>query len=237
MSKHVVAPETPCRFFHGRLLTWGRCYGRAFPWRQTENPYHLLIAELMLRRTQARQVVPIYEAFLHAYPTPQALIAGSEEDVTRVLRPLGLAWRIPAFRQLARCLIQEHSGSVPRDRKALLALPGVGDYVADAIRCFAYHESVALLDTNTVRVAGRYFGFPVHAESRRRAPVKRAVACLVDPRAPRTSNLALLDLAAMICRAKRPCCVSCPVVARCVWGQASLRVQQDSTDLPGQRTL
>jgi A/G-specific adenine glycosylase len=214
-------------FFQKQLLAWGLSHGRAFPWRSTSDPYRLLIAEMMLRRTQARQVVPVYEDFVRQYPTPQALASAAEKDVEQRLRPLGLSWRIPAFRQMAQCVVTEYGGKVPRDRAALLSLSGVGEYVAEAVRCFAYNEPVALLDTNTVRVAGRYFGFPVHAESRRRAPVKRAVARLVDPHAPRASNLALLDLAATVCRPKQPLCECCPVAAGCAWQQAELLRQED----------
>ena len=221
-------PSKRSRFFREQLLAWGVRHGRSFPWRSSHDPYHLLIAEMMLRRTQARQVVPVYDEFLRHYPTPQALAAATEEEVVRLLRPLGLSWRIPAFRQMAQRLIADYGGEVPHDRKALLTLPGVGEYVADSIRCFAFHEPVALLDTNTVRVAGRYFGFPVHAESRRRAPVKRAVACLVEPHAPRASNLALLDLAATVCRSGQPRCASCPVATGCTWRQAELLCQEDT---------
>jgi A/G-specific adenine glycosylase len=214
------------RFFRASLVVWGPRHGRLFPWRTTLDPYGLLIAELMLRRTQARQVVPVYEAFLQRFPTVQALALASEDEVRQLVSPLGLAWRVPAFRQMACQVIADHDGAIPRERHALLSLAGVGEYVADAVRCFAYHEPVALLDTNTVRVAGRYLGFPVHAESRRRAPVKRAVASLVDPDMSRVSNLAMLDLAAMICRPRHPLCASCPVAECCTWRQTELLTQE-----------
>lgn len=141
-------------FFQQQLLAWGLRHGRAFPWRSTSDPYRLLIAEMMLRRTQARQVAPVYEDFVRQYPTSQVLASAAEAEVERLLRPLGLPWRIPAFRQMAQRIVTEYGGNVPHDRAALLSLPGVGEYVADAVRCFAYNEPVALLDTNTVRVAG-----------------------------------------------------------------------------------
>lgn len=215
------------QFFWQQLLVWGIHHGRSFPWRNTSDPYRLLIAEMMLRRTQARQVVPVYEDFLRQYPTPQALASSAAEDIEQLLRPLGLLWRIPAFRQMAQRIVTEHGGNIPRDRVALLSLPGIGAYVADAVRCFAYNEFVALLDTNTVRVAGRYCGFPVHAESRRRAPVKRAVTGLIAPHAPRASNLALLDLAAIVCRPGQPHCTCCPVVAGCAWHATEPPPQED----------
>jgi A/G-specific adenine glycosylase len=219
--------EERAAFFRRQVIAWGVCHGRHFPWRHTTEPYRLLIAELMLRRTQARQVILVYEAFVRRFPTPHALASASEREVKKLLQPLGLAWRVPAFRQMARRVVDDYAGEVPRDRKALLSLSGVGEYVADSVRCFAYNEPVAILDTNTVRVAGRYFGFPVHAESRRRAPVKRAVARLVDPEAPRAGNLALLDFAATVCRAQRPLCASCPVEAGCAWRHPELSNQED----------
>jgi len=106
---------------------------------------------------------------------------------------------------------------VPRDRGQLLTLTGVGDYVADAVRCFAFGDSVAIVDTNTVRVAGRYFGFEFGPESRRQRDVIDAVARLLAKRAPKDSNMALLDFAATICTAVRPGCEICPVARACAW--------------------
>ncbi|MGQ4809365.1 Adenine DNA glycosylase [Candidatus Entotheonellaceae bacterium PAL068K] len=218
--------EERAAFFRRQIIAWGACHGRNFPWRNTTASYRLLIAELMLRRTRAEQVKPIYETFVHRFPTLQTLASASEDEVKKLLLPLGLAWRVPAFRQMAWRVVDDYAGQIPRDRKALLSLPGVGEYVADAVRCFAYNEPVAILDTNTIRVAGRYSGFPVHAESRRRAPVKRAVARLVDPEAPRAGNLALLDFAATVCRARRPLCASCPVEAGCAWQHPELSTRE-----------
>jgi A/G-specific adenine glycosylase len=108
---------------------------------------------------------------------------------------------------------------VPTERHDLLGLAGVGDYVADAVMCFAYGEPVAIVDTNTVRVAGRYFGFSVGPESRRSRAVKEAVSELLDRERPVESNLSLLDLAASVCRAGVPLCGSCPVLEMCDWAR------------------
>lgn len=214
--------EEQARYFRQQILEWGKSHRREFPWRQTTDPYAILIAEMMLRRTQARQVAPVYQAFLSRFPTPQALAAAPPQEVEALLRPLGLAWRVPAFQGMARQLVERYDGRVPCDRQALLSLPGVGDYVADAVRCLAFGHPVALVDSNTVRVAGRYFGFPVNAESRRRKAVRQAVARLVDPSAPRESNLALLDFAALVCRARQPRHDRCPVADRCAFWQMEL---------------
>ena len=216
--------RTDCRItmFRKNVLEWSRKSGRSFPWRVRSEPYRVLVAELMLRRTRAEQVVPVYEAFLDRFPDPSSLASAREEDVHDCLRPLGLAWRVPAFRLMARRLVQEYGGDVPRERTALLSLPGVGEYVARAVRCVAFDESEVLVDTNTVRVAGRYFGIEVHPESRRSKSVQEAVAQLVDHSRPRTSNLALLDFAAKICRPARPECAQCPVASGCTWWEANM---------------
>lgn len=212
-----VSTDSDADYFRSRVLTWWPTIGRDFPWRHATCPYHVLVAEMMLRRTQARQVERVYKEFLKQFPSVKALAVASEQAIADRLWSLGLAWRVPAFRQMARMLIDLHEGEVPRDREALLALPGVGDYVADAVRCFAYGDAVALLDTNTVRVAGRFFGFQVNPESRRRVWARQAVGRLVDSSSPRESNWALLDLAATVCGASSPLHEQCPVADHCAW--------------------
>jgi len=160
-------------FFRHEIQEWWKSNRRDFPWRMPVQPYSWLIAELMLRRTRASQVVPVYEAFMQEFPTPEDLSAADEGVVIEMLRPLGLAWRVPAFKQLALRIVTEHGGQVPRDRGALLALPGVGDYVAEAVRCFGFGEAVAIVDANTVRVSARYFGFEFDPDSRRSRPPAR----------------------------------------------------------------
>jgi A/G-specific adenine glycosylase len=207
---------------HEALLQWYRQHGRAFPWRETTNPFHILMAEMMLRRTQARQVVAVYERFCQTYPDPLALARAPEEEVRKQLYSLGLAWRIPAFQQLARQLVEEYDDHIPDRYDILITLPGVGDYVASAVCCFAFNQAITLADTNTVRVAGRIFGVPTNAESRRRASIRALLVSLLDRQEPRSYNYALLDLAALICTPRTPVCSLCPIQAFCVTGQQVL---------------
>ncbi len=189
----------------------------------------------MLRRTRAAQVGPVFEAFVAKYPSISTLAEASLQDVARLLQPLGLEWRVPAFTAMARRVQVDYGGRIPTNREELLSLPGVGDYVADAVRCFAYGESTAVVDTNTVRVAGRYLGFPTGPDSRRNRQVQEAVASLVDRTAPIDSNLALLDLAATICTARAPKCDVCPVSGQCVWFAASPALAVRQTAVKGRR--
>ena len=215
--------ELSLRLFHADLLSWSQDHLRVFPWRSTDNPFHILIAEMMLRRTQAKQVVPIYNQFILQYPDPQKLMNAPTEEVIQVLYPLGLAWRAPAFQKIAQVLVTDYNGKIPDQYETLLTLPGVGDYVASAVCCFAFNQTVPIIDTNTVRVAGRLFGIPTHAESRRRQPVRRLLKNLLDYQNPRIYNYSLLDFAASVCTPVSPHCEDCPLSSHCVMGLSRVK--------------
>ncbi len=231
MSEHISVDPDAARFARQELLEWFKTAARVFPWRSGSDPYNVLIAEMMLRRTQARQVVAVYERFLWKYPDAYHLDQAPAEEVAVVLYPLGLGWRADNFKILARELVSRHKGIVPRQREALLALTGVGPYVAEAVRCFAYNEPAVIMDTNTVRVAARYFGFDYNPESRRRKPVIQAVSRLVDEQHPSSSNYALLDFAAVVCKAQKPEHNKCPLAPRCAYYKKVQLDQEDKTSI------
>jgi A/G-specific adenine glycosylase len=181
---------------------------------------------MMLRRTQARQVPPVYRDFLQKYPDVISLDNAAEEEVQLALYPLGLKWRARNFKSLAHELIVRFQGQIPQSRTELLNLPGIGPYVADAVRCFAFGEMATLADTNTVRVAARYFGFTYNAESRRQKSVVSAISRLIDTQVAAQSNYALLDFAAQICQARLPVCDNCPLAKRCKY------IQSMQSDVP-----
>jgi len=205
--------------FHASLRTWDAQYRRIFPWRTTDNPFHIMMAELMLRRTQARQVVKVYNVFIVKYPDAHALAMAPAEEVAHTLYSLGLVWRVPAFQQIAHSLVEQYKGTIPPSYDALIALPGIGDYVASAVCCFAFEQAVTIVDTNTVRVVGRLFGVPTHAESRRRKSVRKLLHALLDRENPKSYNYAMLDIAALICTPAKPNCAACPLLPYCATGK------------------
>lgn len=209
----------PLSVYRQKLQAWGQKNRRDFPWRHTRDPYQILIAEMMLRRTRATQVEPVYSSFLKRYPHVHSLANASEDELAEALYSLGLAWRVPAFKELARVLVESYGGEVPYLYSRLLELPGVGDYVASAICCFAYEQPQRLIDTNTVRVAGRLFAIPTHAESRRNRSMSDLLEALMDPGSPSDYHYSLLDLAAVICLPREPYCPDCPLLLLCATGQ------------------
>ena len=199
-----------------RLLRWARGNLRSFPWRNTKDPYSVMIAEVLLRKTAARAVPPVYEEFLRRVPTPQALARSSVNDLQSIIAPLGLsAQRAAQLSVLGRALVD--CGGVPRHTARLASLPGIGPYATAAVQCFAFEQSVPMVDTNVARVITRVFAIkPSRFEARRCPEVWRAAAELVRPsRAPRRLNWAILDLAATLCKPRSPLCGVCPLADRC----------------------
>jgi A/G-specific adenine glycosylase len=200
------------------LIAWGRMHFRSFPWRNTTDPYRILIAEVMLHRTQASQVVPIYEQFIRKYPDIAKLSSATVEELHNSLYSLGLRWRIDLIMDMVTQVNERFASQIPQGKSDLLSLPGVSDYVASAVRCFAWNLPDAIIDTNTVRVVGRVFSLEIKDSSRRNPLFRRLITSLVDSKEPRAYNFALLDLAAQICtKVQRPSCEACPVQKYCLY--------------------
>jgi A/G-specific adenine glycosylase len=208
--------------FSELLLQWGRENFRAFPWRLTRDPYKILLSEVMLHRTQAVQVVPVYENFVRQYPDLPALAKASKDDLHKALYSLGLRWRIDLIYQMVVELMDKFGGEVPPERAKLLSLPGVSEYIAGAVRCFAWDFPEPLADTNTVRIVGRLFGLEIKDSSRRNRQFQDLIAALVDPYEARAYNYALLDLADKVCTTRQPPnCVQCPLLIWCRFGKTT----------------
>jgi A/G-specific adenine glycosylase len=199
------------------LVEWGLLHRRVYPWRETRDPYRVLLAEILLHRTRADQVVPVYSALLKEYPDAHALASADVIDLRLKMSSLGLRWRIPLLVQCFQSIVQEHGGLVPNSREMLERLPGVGPYIAGAVLCFAFGSKEALLDTNTVRVSGRFYGIAVTDNSRRSALFREMVGSFIDGADPRSANFALLDLAAALCRPAKPKCGECPLRPTCTY--------------------
>src|SRR5437764_15424425 len=142
---------------HAHLLQWYATEHRDLPWRSTHDPYAILVSEMMLQQTQVQRVLPKYEQFLAAFPTLADLATASTADVISVWVPLGYNRRAVSLQSIARQVIAEYDGHIPKTIDELLKLKGIGSYTAGAIACFAYHKQVATVDTNIRRVLYRIF--------------------------------------------------------------------------------
>jgi A/G-specific adenine glycosylase len=204
------------RRFRLRLLRWYRRHGRQLPWRNTDDPYHILVSEIMLQQTQVDRVLPKYLAWLEKYPSLDALAVAPEQEVTSEWYPLGYNIRPKRLQSIAREAVAKYGGRLPDDEATLRSFKGIGAYTAGAIRSFAFGQRAAILDTNVARVLHRIFiatGDPKsHAMKRHLWAVSEA---LVPVRHVFDFNQALMDFGATVCVARKPKCLVCPMTKDC----------------------
>jgi A/G-specific adenine glycosylase len=215
-------PKTPLpdsqarRWFRRRLLGWYRRHGRTLPWRETRDPYHILVSEVMLQQTQVDRVLPKYQEWLDRYPTFEALADAPEDDVVRTWYPLGYNIRPRRLHTIAREAVARFDGQLPGDEQTLLSFKGIGEYTAGAVRSFAFGERAAILDTNVARVLYRVFvgsGDPKsHAMKKRLWEISWSV---LPHRHVFDFNQAIMDFGAIACSARQPACDTCPMASRC----------------------
>jgi len=197
------------------LLTWYARFGRThLPWRQTRDPYRVLVSEFMLQQTQVERVLPLYAAFVARFPDFAALAAAPAADVVRMWRGLGYNSRAIRLHRIAR-EVTGAGGRLPQEREALLDLPGIGPYTAAAVRAFAFDADDVALDTNLRRVVHRVMlglEHPPRASERELDGLLRAA---LPHGSAHDWNSALMDLGATVCTARAPKCLVCPLRDAC----------------------
>jgi len=198
-----------------RIVNWWVKNKRDYPWRHERDPYKVLIAEIMLQRTKADQVVPVYLDFIKRYPTIHDLAKASAKDVETFFARLGLRWRAARVIEMAKYITEKAGGTIPDTREELLKIPMIGEYIADAILVFAYGKETAVVDSNVVRIIGRIFGIKARGEARRDPRFRKIAQKLLLKGKAREYNWAVIDFAARICTPRNPKCEVCPLKDLC----------------------
>ena len=197
-----------------RLLRWYELRRRDLPWRRTEDPYQILVSEVMLQQTRVVAVVKPYCRFVERFPTATALANATREQVRAMWSGLGYYSRADRLHEAAREISAR--GGVPREPAALRSLPGVGRYTAAAVASIAFGVPEPALDGNAVRVLARLHRVSGNPAQRAvRARLEAAARALLDARRPGDSNQALMELGATVCLPRRPRCADCPLAAAC----------------------
>jgi A/G-specific adenine glycosylase len=201
--------------FRKVLNRWVNKNKRDYPWRKTDDPFKVLIAEMMLQRTKADQVQPVYLKFFSNFKTPAKVARANIRRLNHILYPLGLRWRIKRFKEVSQVIVKKYGGKVPESRDEISKLPGVGDYIAGIVLLIAFNKKEWIVDSNVVRVFKRYFGISTSKEGRRDKHVIDIARTYADCKYPRKASLALLDFAALICTPRRPEHERCPLAKSC----------------------
>ncbi len=202
------------RRFAARLLKWYREHGRDLPWRQTSDPYRILVSEVMLQQTQVDRVIPKYQEFLERYPDFATLAEAPVEEVRQTWYPLGYNVRPHRLHSIAQETVARYGGRLPNDSDELLSFKGIGRYTAGAIRSFAFNEDAPILDTNVIRVLHRIFVGTGQPKSMKAALWKLSEALIPRGRGY-DFNQALMDFGALLCTARDPYCLLCPMKSFC----------------------
>ncbi|WP_247729562.1 hypothetical protein [Halovivax limisalsi] len=227
LSADVSNPEEAIESFIEylpSLLVWLEEHGREYPWRSTTDPWRIYATEILLQRTRSDAVDEIYADFFTRYPDPGALLIADEDSLRDTVRPLGFVnHRERTLREAAELCVEEHNGDVPEDIDALQRPWRVGPYTARASLIFAFGKPLAIVDTNTARITGRVFDYPLPSQPHKSSSFYRLLDALVpaDPSLARAFNLALLDLGALICTGGNPDCNNCPLAPACTYAAAN----------------
>lgn len=205
-----MTQQTVIEDFRSDLLSWAVDNLRTFPWRETTDSYEVLIAEILLQKTAAEKVEPIYVEFLATYPSPAELAEADRDELADIIYSLGFQnQRSKALISIGQAL---RGSGVPDDAERLLELPYVGRYAANATLCFAFGEPRPIVDANVVRVYNRIFDTDFDYRDEAVWQFAEKVLPAVDAQ---EFNLAILDFAADICAPKTPNCEECFFTEQC----------------------
>ncbi|OLT26091.1 adenine glycosylase [Nocardiopsis sp. CNR-923] len=202
------------------VLAWYEANARDLPWRAPDaTPWSILVSEIMLQQTPVVRVLPAWRAWMERWPTPADLAGEPSGEAVRMWNRLGYPRRALRLHACAVAITERHRGRVPDDHATLLALPGVGSYTAAAVASFAFGQRHAILDTNVRRVLARAeTGIEYPPKSQTKAEAALAESLLPDIACVAARwGVAVMELGALVCTARTPACVDCPIAHQCAW--------------------
>ncbi|MGO9084192.1 MAG: A/G-specific adenine glycosylase [Candidatus Sulfotelmatobacter sp.] len=203
-------PEPREHTFRARLLVWYDEHARQLPWRETRDPYHVWLSEIMLQQTRVAAVIEHYHEFLSRFPTVKKLAAAREASVLAAWSGLGYYRRARMLHAAAKVIVRELGGKFPTTADGWRVLPGIGRYTAAAIASIAFGEPIAVVDGNVERVLQRASGERLAGDE-----LWHAAEQLLDRKRPGDFNQAMMELGATVCTPRAPACLTCPVVELC----------------------
>ena len=215
------------------LLDWYDRQGRSLPWRirpedraegAVADPYAIWLSEIMLQQTTVPHAAPYWRGFLDRWPSIHDLAAAPREDVLAAWAGLGYYARARNLHKCAGVVSAEFEGEFPSELDALKALPGIGDYTANAIRAVAFDKPASVVDGNVERVISRMAAIETPLP-KSKPEVKRIAAALADPDRPGDYAQALMDLGATVCAPKSPSCTACPWSSACAANAAGTQTR------------
>ncbi|MDB4653214.1 A/G-specific adenine glycosylase [Akkermansiaceae bacterium] len=216
MEKHRAHrhPVENKRAFRNALLKWFQENGKSYPWRETTDPWSILVSEIMLQQTTVASVLANrrFEKFLQEFPCIETIAAASEKQILRAWEGLGYYNRVRNLQKTAQALLHDFEGQFPSDAQTLETLPGIGRYTAGAVSSFAFDKPAPIVDGNIARVLSRLLDCHEETDSTiGQKIIWKTAGELLDSSKPRLFNSALMELGQTLCSPKSPGCLICPV--------------------------
>lgn len=192
------------------ILSWFPKNKRDFPWRNDVDPYRILIAEKMLQQTDYGHVLKVYNKFLDKYPDVYSLSQAETDQIESMIHPLGLQrLRAPQMKNMAETIVSAHLGKVPSSKQGLLSLDGVGEYISDAVLCFAFHIDTPVVDVNVRKVLGRVLNWNLKDKE-----ISTRLSALIPKGKFEEFNLGIIDFSSKVC-SRKPKCPNCGISNSC----------------------
>jgi len=203
-----------------RVLKWYDKNKRTFPWRKVTDPYKIMVAEILLQKTNANKVILVYDVLISKFPNITQLLNANVEDIKEIIRPLGLIKKANFLKKCSLMITTEYGGIIPDNKEKLLNLPGIGNYTSNAILCFSYNKYVPLMDVNIARILRRLFNLPSKKRVESDTNITKLAEKIIQKNQPfniKNYHYGLIDLSASICKHKNPICPECPFNNFCIF--------------------
>ena len=212
-----MIPEIVTDFPGNELLKWYKHHQRPLPWRESDDPYHIWVSEIMLQQTRVETVIPYYNRFIRTFPDVYRLAEADRQNLLKLWEGLGYYSRARNLQDAARVVVNEFGGSLPSGYNDIISLKGIGPYTAAAILSIAFQQPFAVVDGNVIRVLSRYYGIKddIRSQSTKNEIQDIADEILIQS-SPGDFNQALMELGATVCLPKTPECDHCPLSAGCI---------------------
>lgn len=215
MSSQSRTPEKKKRFVV-RVLEWAQKNLRDFPWRETDRPYEIFIAETLLKRTTSTAAERVFDDFLNEFPDIASLANADVENLEEILKPIGLyRQRSEGLKEAAEHVMENFNGRLPSSYEDLLEVPHIGPYSAGAIDSFAFGDPVPIVDSNVKRVVGRCFRGEWGDADPKDREIRSFLEDIVPQKRHRAFNLGLIDLGFLVCSYDEKHCNRCPLSEIC----------------------
>lgn len=216
MNKFLDLKDINQSRLQNQLLEWFAAHARPLPWRETYEPYHVWLSEVMLQQTQMDRGVDYFKRWLSTLPNLTAVAMASEETVLKLWEGLGYYARVRNFQKAAQIVCRDYAGVIPSTFEELIKLPGIGKYTAGAILSIAFQKKYPVVDGNVERVFSRLFTIESPIKSPKGQKIVWNLAeKLLPTKASRPWNQALMELGALICKKSKPTCPLCPLATHC----------------------